>query len=192
LQQSCFRYPSPAQAWIDNLWLSRAFAKHKKFGDYRFWGHDEAREVDWVSGACFMLRREVFERTGGFDQKFFMYAEEADWQRRIRDAGWEIAFTPDAVVTHFGGASGGKDRSRMDRYFFGSLDYYQLKHHGLIGLILLRLAMVVGCSMRTALWLAVMLVSPARRADARGKLRLHSWLVWRQLTHWRVADALRP
>jgi GT2 family glycosyltransferase len=185
LQLSCFRFPSPLRAWLENLWISTAFADHRFLGDYRHWAHDSLRNVDWVIGACLLLRRNVFSQVGGFDEKFFMYSEEADWQRRIRDAGWDIAFIPDAVVTHLGGASGASEPARINRHFFESLDYYEYKHHGLFGLVFFRLAMIVGCSMRAMLW-TIMLVFPKRRTAARAKTRLLSWLVVRQLTHWHI------
>jgi GT2 family glycosyltransferase len=185
LQHSCFRFPTPMRALLENLWISTAFPNHPVLGDYRHWPHDAEREVDWVVGACMLVRREVFERTGGFDETFFMYSEEADWQRRIRGAGWRIAFTPAAVVTHLGGASGAQEKARINRYFFDSLDYYLRKHHGLGGLLVLRLAMTFGCAVRAVLWLGASLL-PSRRAVARNKVRLHLWLVKRQSTQWRT------
>jgi GT2 family glycosyltransferase len=185
-QQSCYRFPSPAQCWRENFWISTAFRHHHRWGDYRHWPHDRERRVEWVVGACLVLRAVVFRQVGGFDERFFMYAEESDWQRRIRDAGWQIAFTPAARVTHLGGASGAADPARINRHFFESLDYYQVKHHGIPGLLALRGAMVVGCAVRGALWALAFLARPARRDLARRKLRLHAWLVWRQLTRWRL------
>lgn len=188
-QQSCYRFPTPGQAWRENLWISAAFGAHPVLGDYRTWPHDRERDVEWIIGACMLLRRDVFERVGGFDERFFMYAEETDWQRRIRDAGWEIAFTPAAQVTHLGGASGAKEKARVNRHFFESLDRYEYKHHGLIGLVLLRAAMVVGCSLRAVLWTGVAVTRPARRGVAWSKGRMHLWLVGRQLSHWRPREA---
>jgi len=184
LQLSCFRFPSPLRAWLENLWISAAFANHSLLGDYRHWPHNTLRSVDWVIGACLLVRREVFSQVGGFDEKFFMYSEEADWQRRIRDGGWDIVFVPGAVVTHLGGASGASEPARINRHFFESLDYYEYKHHGLLGLVLLRLAMIVGCFTRGLLWLVMLVAFPRRRVVARSKLRMHWWLVLRQLSHW--------
>jgi GT2 family glycosyltransferase len=188
LQPSCFRFPSPARAVFENFWLSALLPRHPVIGDYRHWTHDEARDVDWVVGACMMIRREVFEQTHGFDEAYFMYAEEADWQRRIRLAGWTIRFTPAAVVTHLGGASGVADKARVDRHFFDSLDYYERKNHGIAGLLVLRAAMIVGCTLRAALWSIAWFV-PSRRQKAAAKLKLHLWLIVRQATHWRLRPA---
>jgi GT2 family glycosyltransferase len=130
-----------------------------------------------------LVRREAYDQVGGFDETFFMYSEEADWQRRMKDAGWEVMFNPDARVQHLGGASGANDAARISRHFFESLDYYERKHHGFAGLIAFRLAMAVGCALRTLLWTAVSLL-PARRQHALAKARKHSRLCLRQAFHW--------
>jgi GT2 family glycosyltransferase len=187
LQRSCYRFPSPAHAWRDNLWITALFPASPLLGDYRTWPHDRDRDVDWLIGACMLVRRSAYEKVGGFDERFFMYAEESDWQKRFRNAGYRIAFTPSAEVSHRGGASGASERARINRHFFESLDAYQLKHHGLLGLISLRLAMIVGCLLRGTLWVLVLPLFPKRRAAALAKTRLHWWLVFRQLFDWRVA-----
>jgi GT2 family glycosyltransferase len=187
LQKSCYPFPTPGRGWIENLWISALFPNHPRLGDYRQWAHDTERDVAWVIGACMLVRREVFDRVGGFDERFFMYSEEADWQWRIRLAGWKVAFTPSAVVVHLGGASGATDKARIHRHFFTSLDYYQRKHHGLAGLILFRAAMVVGGMLRLVAWSGVFLLQPRRREVARTKVKLLSWLCVRQSTSWRLS-----
>ncbi len=62
--------------------------------------------VDAVSGACMIVRRQVHQQIGGFDEGFFLHFEDLDYCRRVRDAGWKIGFVPDAPVFHFQGASG--------------------------------------------------------------------------------------
>lgn len=174
LQLSCFRFPSPSHAWLENLWLSKGYSN---------WLHDTVRKVDFVIGACMLVRRQAYQQVGGFDERFFMYSEETDWQRRIRDAEWEIVFVPEARVTHLGGASGASNRALINRHFFDSLDAYVKKHHGFAGLLSLRAAMSVGCFMRAVLW-GMNALWPERRERALAKARLHSWLFLRQMTHW--------
>ena len=62
-------------------------------------------EVDWVSGACFMVRRSAFEQVGGFDEAYFMYAEDVDLCWRLGESGWSVAYVPTAEVTHRQGVS---------------------------------------------------------------------------------------
>ena len=62
-------------------------------------------EVDWVSGACFLVRRSAFEQVGGFDEAYFMFAEDVDLCWRLAEAGWSVAYVPAAQVTHRQGVS---------------------------------------------------------------------------------------
>lgn len=66
---------------------------------------DVAREVDWVSGACLCARRQAFEELGGFDEDYFMFAEDMDLCFRAHEAGWGVGVAPDATVTHVVGVS---------------------------------------------------------------------------------------
>jgi GT2 family glycosyltransferase len=192
LQLSCFRFPSPMRAWAENLWLSALWPNSRWLGDYRHWSHDTRRNVDFIVGACLLVRRTVFEEVGGFDRRFFMYAEETDWQKRIAAAGWTITFLPEAMVVHIGGASGINQKNQVRNSFFESLDQYALKHHGFPGLVLLRMAMAIGCTLRLGLWSVAWLFQPRRRDHAIRKMRLHAWLVRRQVMHWPARRWLSP
>ncbi len=187
LQRSCYPYPSPGRAWLENLGLSGPLARHPVLGDYSAWAHDRERTVEWVIGACLLVRREAYRQAGGFDEAFFMYQEETDWQKRVQNCGWEIAFTPSAAVTHLGGASGASAPAKINAHFFDSLDYFIRKHYGLTGLISLRLAMIVGAAVRALAWGGIAAALPKRRVAARAKTRLQAWLLVRQATRWRGA-----
>lgn len=65
-------------------------------------------EVDWVTGACFLVRRSAFQEVGGFDGSYFMYVEEVDLCWRLRRLGWRVLHEPRAAVSHVGGASAGR------------------------------------------------------------------------------------
>jgi len=100
--------------------------------------HDQVRSVDFVTGACMMVRREVMEQVGLLDENFFLYAEEIDWCRRIKEAGWEVYFTPQAQVIHHIGQSSRQSGEAL-ALLYRSRCYYFRKHHGQLGLFLLRL-----------------------------------------------------
>jgi len=89
-----------------------------------FWAHDRARPVDWLLGACLMVRRETIEEVGLKDESFPMFYEEADWCYRIRQAGWRTWLIPDAHVVHLGGTS--TVQRWGDKLI---LEYYKAKHH---------------------------------------------------------------
>jgi len=62
-------------------------------------------EVDWVSGACMVIRREAMDTVGGFDERFFLYWEDTDLCRRVKKAGWNVVYFPGARVVHSVGKS---------------------------------------------------------------------------------------
>ncbi len=88
------------------------------------WIHDQARAVDWLLGACLMVRRETIRQVGLKDESFPMFHEETDWCYRMRQAGWEIWFLPDADMVHLGGSS--TVQRWGDKLI---LEYYKAKHH---------------------------------------------------------------
>ena len=69
--------------------------------------HDEEREVEWVMGACMLVRRRAIDEVGALDESFFLFSEETDWCYRFAQAGWKTVFTPAAECVHVGGASHG-------------------------------------------------------------------------------------
>ena len=181
LQRSCWPFPSPWRALLDSLWLPGSLAaRWPGFDDYRHWPHDTERTVDFVIGACLLVRREVYEQVGGFDERFFVYQEETDWQKRCQQAGWQVMFTPAGTATHLAGASGRDDAAGIDRIFFESLDRYLLKHFGRAGFVLNRAAQIVGAALRLACW-AALTVPPGRRARAGREWRRQWDLLHRAL-----------
>jgi N-acetylglucosaminyl-diphospho-decaprenol L-rhamnosyltransferase len=91
------------------------------------WDRTAEREVDWVSGACILLRRRALEEVGLFDEGFFLYGEELDMCTRLRRAGWTVLFSPEVEVLHEGAVSTGRSR-RMHRMHSRSIYRYFAKH----------------------------------------------------------------
>ena len=98
---------------------------------------DSSRPCDWVSGACFAVRRQVFDSIGLLDEGYFLYFEEIDFCLRAKRAGWSCWTVPTARVVHFEGASTGiRDRQRRrPAYWFDSRRRYFVKAYGVGGLI---------------------------------------------------------
>ncbi|GGH23142.1 hypothetical protein SAMN05444007_102139 [Cribrihabitans marinus] len=106
-----------------------------------------ATRIDWTAGASLMIRREVIEATGGFDETFFLYFEETDLCRRALDAGWTTHYLPDCAVVHVGSASTGmKSWTRTPGYWFDSRRHYFIKTHGHIYALCATLALIAGQS----------------------------------------------
>jgi N-acetylglucosaminyl-diphospho-decaprenol L-rhamnosyltransferase len=91
------------------------------------WDRTTEREVDWVSGACMLLPRRVFDEVGMLDESFLLYGEELDLATRLRDAGWAILYTPEVEVLHALGVSTGRSR-RMTVMHSTSIYRYYRKH----------------------------------------------------------------
>lgn len=85
-------------------------------------------EVDWVSGACMLVRRASFAQVGGFDEAFFLYWEDADLCRRLRGAGWHTRYDPRAQVVHAGSVSSGSRPALAIRAFHRSAYLYYSRH----------------------------------------------------------------
>lgn len=87
-------------------------------------------EVDWLTGACLMVRRKVVESVGLLDEEYFLFVEDMDWCRRIRDAGWKIVYVPDATLMHRVGASRGPAPPRVVWARHRGMFRYVRKHFG--------------------------------------------------------------
>ncbi|MBC7251383.1 MAG: glycosyltransferase family 2 protein [Anaerolineae bacterium] len=110
------------QWWPDNRILRRYYVQDRP---------DKAlSEVDWVTGACILLRRQAVEQVGLLDDDFFMYSEELDWCRRARDAGWKVVYLPTAQVIHHEGKSSEQVLPLRHVRFQRSKIHYFRKHHG--------------------------------------------------------------
>ncbi len=116
--------------WRDNRFLRRYYMADTP--------DDTIQEVDWVIGACLLVRRQVYEQVGGLDEGFFMYSEELDWCRRIKDAGWQVVYLPTATVIHHEGRSSEQVVPARHIYFQSSKVRYFRKHHGALRAELLR------------------------------------------------------
>jgi N-acetylglucosaminyl-diphospho-decaprenol L-rhamnosyltransferase len=88
------------------------------------------QRVDYVEGACMLVRREAFEDVGGLDEGYFMYAEEVDWCYAMREKGWQVWYQPAAKVIHLGGGSSQKRRTQREADLYRSRVRFFRKHYG--------------------------------------------------------------
>lgn len=167
LQASCFPFPRPLRP----LTRSRA----------RSLPHDRAGPVPWVVGAALAIRRAAFEAVGGFDESYQMYFEEVDLSYRLRKAGWETHFTPEAEVVHLVGASTRQRRAQMLlRTRLSSIEFYRRHHRGipLAAGLTAEYALTAGRLLRDGVR-----YSAARSVDQRSRLREDLAVWWELLRH---------
>lgn len=131
-QSSRRRFPTPITGLIESTIVQQWWPNCPVLSSYYVLDRDddEIQDVDWLYGACLLVRREVVDTVGGFDERFFMYSEELDWCRRIRDHGWRVVYVPSAEVVHHEGRSSEQNLARRAQNFNESKCRYFEKHHG--------------------------------------------------------------
>lgn len=106
-----------------------------------------AARVNWLTGACVFLKSEVWKKTGGIDENYFMYGEEMEWMYRIYKAGFQTWYTPAAQVIHLGGASSSSQAPALIGEMKGWL-YWWRKYYPAWELKFLAIIVIIGCEMR--------------------------------------------
>jgi N-acetylglucosaminyl-diphospho-decaprenol L-rhamnosyltransferase len=164
LQLSCRAFPGYSTVLFNRYsLLTRLLPGNRRSRQYLMSDFDHAsiRDVDWVSGAALMFPRRVFDELGGWDAGFFLFNEDVDFCRRVRDAGYRVVYDPEAVVYHrIGISEASTARIIIERH--KSIWRYYRKH--LRGNALVDAATAAGIAARCG----VLLVAGAvRRAGAR-------------------------
>lgn len=140
VQSSRRRFPTLGLLFLESTWL-QGLAPRRWLARYyvRDRADDEEQDVDWVTGAAMLIRRSVLAQVGPLDERFFMYSEEVDWCRRIKLAGWRIAYLPGAQVIHHEGQSSQQVVPARHIYFQSSKILYTRKVFGTAAAEALRL-----------------------------------------------------
>lgn len=131
LQASCRRsFPTPAVAIFHLSGLSKLFPKSKLVSRYHmtFMDPDQAGELEAISGSFMFLRRDLFNEIGGFDEIFFMYAEDLDLCWRIREKGYKVWYEPATQIIHRKGRSSSKNAIRSRIAFYEAMVLFLKKY----------------------------------------------------------------
>ena len=147
VSRTCARFPRLRQYAAMSLGIDRVFPRLGHF--MREWDHGDTRTVEQVIGAFFMTRRPLFERLGGFDERFFVYLEEVDFSLRALQAGWRSVYLAQAQAYHMGGGSSGKARAHRLFYVLRSRLRFAGKHFT--------------PAARLALWFVILVLEPLPR-----------------------------
>ena len=129
-QHAAFRFPTLPMALFDFFPVHHRLLESRMNGRYPFMLYEQPFAMDHPLGACMLVRREACADVGLLDEQFFMYCEEIDWCRRIKQAGWAIMHVPDARVVHHGGQSTQQAAGSMFVELHRSRFRLFAKHHG--------------------------------------------------------------
>ncbi len=139
-------------------------------------GHlsNESFEVDWVSGACLMVKKEAIREVGPLDERFWMYWEDADLCYRIKQKGWKVYCIPEAVVIHYEGKSVSKrTSSRCIIEFNKSVYRYYRKNHIRSSFEMMNFVAILGLTLRTLVLLGINIIKETFWRD-EGKSSIES------------------
>lgn len=131
LKESKRAFPSPLTALYKLSGLSALFPQSRAFGKYHleYLAENENHEVDVLAGAFMMVKRDVLEKTGSFDETFFMYAEDIDLSYRIQKAGYKNYYFSESSIIHFKGESTRKLSLNYVRMFYTAMNLFVKKHY---------------------------------------------------------------
>jgi GT2 family glycosyltransferase len=147
LQRSAWPFPTVGRLLLEAVGLHRPLRRAGVLEDLGIWDHADERYVDFLVGACLLMRGDALREVGGFDETFWLYGEEADLEQRMHNRGWKVVLSPRAVVTHIGGASSELPVARLRNFYLGQMRF--VAKHGPPGsTALARLALIVGSSLR--------------------------------------------
>lgn len=140
LQPSCLRFPTPWSVFLNSTGLNK-FVPGARIVDDMSWDQSSAHECEWVPGCYYLVRHEVIERVGLFDPRYFLYYEEVDHCRAVRQAGWTVTYYPFTQVVHIGGESAVSEglltssgRQLLPLRIESELLYFR-KHYGVAGVL---------------------------------------------------------
>lgn len=131
LKESKRSIPSLRSSFFKMSGLASVFPRSKSFASY-YAGNlpeNETSKVDVIAGAFMMVKKEVLLKTGGFDEAFFMYAEDVDLSFRIQKEGYHNYYFPSVSIIHFKGESTQKLSPSYNRHFYGAMRLFIKKHH---------------------------------------------------------------
>ncbi len=189
LKESKRGFPSPATSLYKMIGLSTLLPRSPVFSRY-YATHipeHESDKVEVLAGAFMMLSREAIEKTGGFDEAFFMYAEDIDLSYRIQQAGFKNYYFPGTTIIHFKGESTQKKSVFYVKHFYGAMQLFIRKHYKERKLAYWLMTFAIFCSRQLAslrLFFATKKTPPIEGpGDAQSLLVVSTQLVFNQVLH---------
>jgi GT2 family glycosyltransferase len=154
LQPSGSSFITLRTLFFEQFFLDKAFPQSSLFAEHFLseWHYRSQRNLEVLSGACLLMRRDCLDQIGLLDTNYFMYCEDVDWCLRAHQAGWKLVFAPEARALHHHGASSRSIRPEMVAIYNASRCYYFLKFFGREAAGQAKALMIGGAALRRALW----------------------------------------
>jgi GT2 family glycosyltransferase len=175
VRQNCREFPTLRNAACDALYLDRLLPSvHWLRGrTMRSYDYRSITDVEVLSGCFLMVRRSVVEQVGLLDERFFIYSEDVDWCKRIRDAGWRVVFFPDAEAVHYGGSSSSAAPEKFNVEQLKANVEYWIKHNGRVQSVAFLVLQALGAGIRLLGWRARSIISRDSTAWSEGATVSH-------------------
>jgi len=176
--RSCFRFPN----LLEQLFARKIF--NSKIMDscpisliYPDWNSGKTIEVDWVSGAALMIKKEVIQQIGSFDEEFFFYFEDVDLCFRANQVGFKVCYLPQAKIIHGGQSSTRHDSGRFEIEWLKSRLRYFKKHHSRLVVVFIKFLMATGSIVRIVSLLVASLFAPGKCKGYKDAVSANSQLL---------------
>jgi GT2 family glycosyltransferase len=178
------KFPTLWNTFCETFFLVDLFPKNKLFrGRTMTWfSHMDTRNVDVLSGCFLMVRREVVDKVGVLDDRFFIYGEDTDWCKRMNLNNWDVVFFADTKAIHYAGASSSVAPIRfLIELTKADLQYWK-KHHNIIKYSLYQILMLIHFLIRAIGWLLKYIIKSSGREVSRAKYKSYiarmNWLLF--------------
>ena len=169
LQLSWGSFPTLVSEIYRKLIHYRLSVNDFKVRDYLEEKYAGRTEVDWVSGSCLMARKKALLDAGLLDEHYFMYFEDIDLCRKVKEGGWGIRYLSDMTILHYGGVSARKNIMRVLVEYRRSQIYFTRKYYGLHGVLVLKALLLLKSFLNFFLWGSTFLANSALLRKKRMK-----------------------
>jgi len=189
IQYVCARtFPTPFNQFCELAMLNRLFPKSRLFSsiELEYWDHTTSSEIDCISGAYIMVRKNIIDKLQGFDENIFMYADDVDLCYRIKQEGWKLYYLADEEIIHYAGVS---SKQKSNNYFSILMQkesnyYFINKHFGKFKARQFKLAVGIGTMIR--LLTILPLISASKVFRVRGKINVDTVNKYFNLLLWSI------
>jgi len=175
-------FPSLLGELFELTRLSHWLPRSRFFGNYlmTYWDREDSREVDVLSGACLMIRREALEQVQYLDENFFIYGAEVDWYYRLKRLGWKVFYYAEAEIVHIGGQSTSQLKEEMGIERFRSRYRLFWKHKGRsYAWAYKALVFLITVTKVLAFWIGLLVsTSGEKKCRYQAKVKLHRRVLW--------------